>query len=372
MEESVSRRLPRVAVLTCLLASLASGRCAAHGPVPLGPAERAAVLAGRGIDPGRIPDVIAASPSMAETAAAVAGAGSAEQRLRALQRWLFDEREFAFDYEDRTTLTAGEAFARRRGNCVSFTNLFIALARSLELPVRAALASGAEGSERIGDLELIDEHVVAVLDEGSRRTVFDFERSRDAPPVGLRVVDDLGLTAIYLNNRGVERLVAGEAAAAAEQLELAVRLAPRFVEAYGNLAVARRRLGQRDAALDANLLALTLDRRNGAIRRNLWVLFGATTPASTGADGAVTAALQRGDAALGRGALRAALQAYRGAARSAPRDAGPHLALARALLYGSRIRAARKELDLALRLEPDLVAARWLLDGIERAAAARG
>ena len=63
-------------------------------------------------------------------------------------------------------------FRSRRGNCVAFTNLFIAMSRAIGIPVRAAILRREPASEREGDLILINTHVVAAYVHGSRTVVF--------------------------------------------------------------------------------------------------------------------------------------------------------------------------------------------------------
>lgn len=80
------------------------------------------------------PFFLSRSPA-SRRARAAAGEGTDRERLKSLQQFLFDEERFPFEYETRGTYGAQEAFRLRRGNCVSFTSLFIALGRSLGIPL---------------------------------------------------------------------------------------------------------------------------------------------------------------------------------------------------------------------------------------------
>jgi transglutaminase-like putative cysteine protease len=55
-------------------------------------------------------------------------------RVRQLAGAIVDESRFGLKY-DETTRTAAETFRTRRGNCLSFSNMFVALARSVGLTV---------------------------------------------------------------------------------------------------------------------------------------------------------------------------------------------------------------------------------------------
>jgi len=98
------------------------------------------------------------SPSARQTAAA----GTDRERLERLHAALFDRKVFAFEYEKMATFTAAEAFIARRGNCVSLTNLLLAMARSLGIRLRPGLILRRQSSERQGDLVLRFAHMVAV------------------------------------------------------------------------------------------------------------------------------------------------------------------------------------------------------------------
>ena len=334
-------------------------------------AGRRSALEQLGIDPASRPDPLETTDEMRETALRIGGQGSPTDRLRRLQRFLFDEAEFRFDYEAEATLTAAESFQVRRGNCVSFTALFIALGRALDLPVRPASVKLTSEAEARSDLWVVSTHVVAVYRSGPSVAVYDFDRRREGPPVGLTLSDDLWFNAVFLNNRGVEEMVAGRSATAVDLIGDAVRLDPGFAAAWGNLGVARRRAGDVPGAFDAYLLALQLAPGNHVIRGNVAALYGALALAQGGDDsdaGGPTAELMRqGTEAMARRDVSSALKAYRQAARLAPDQAGPLVAIARARLYQGKTGTATRKLEQALALDPTDEAALSLRESIRLA-----
>jgi Flp pilus assembly protein TadD len=215
--------------------------------------------------------------------------------------------------------------------------------------------------------------MVAIYRKGPSVVIFDFDRGREGPPLGLTPRDDLWLNAVHLNNRGVEELVQGRPGGAAGLLDDAVLLAPRFAEAWSNLGVARRRSGDIEGAFDAYLLALQIQPGSHVIRGNVAALYGTLAlregnEGTGGADGdAVDALLHEGIEAMARRDVEAALKRFRRAHRQAPERAGPLVALARAKLYQGRPRAAGKKLDEALLLDPGNGEARELMESIRRA-----
>ncbi len=311
--------------------------------------------------------------ALVEVALSVAGSGTDFEKLRRLQTFLFDEETFLFDYRIRQTQTALEAYASRSGNCVSFTNLFIALGRAAGVPVQAALAWTGGESETVGDLVLVNSHVVAAYRHSQGRTIYDFDRNRERDVIGYRLIDDYQLNAIFLNNLAVEKLIEGEIPAATTYFEDALRLDSEFVEAFSNLGVSLQRAGETEAALDAYLLALQIE-PTAAARYNLRGLYaqmardrllvfeeGATQPASE-----VETLLARGDEALSLSRVHAAVGLYRQALDVDPKHPAPHVALARILLFQGRVRSAKKHLRRALEIAPSNAEARRLLDGLSR------
>jgi tetratricopeptide (TPR) repeat protein len=319
-------------------------------------------LAKRGIDASLAPDPIAITPEVRAAADAIAGGtGGTVDQLKRIQDALFDRSRFTFDYDAGLTETAAEALAARRGNCVSFTNLFIAMARARGLRVKAGYLTRRVNGERRGDLVYVATHVVAVYPLHDRSVVFDFYRSREDPGPQIRLLDDFELAALYVNNRAVESLSAGDFAGAGTRLDVVLKLAPNFAPGYGNLGVLRRRQGDTAGALDAYRHALAIEPRDPAILGNLAALY-----LGIGREREAKAAMALADlslatpyAILARGDLEAvdgkeeeALRFYKRAARLDPTIPDPQLAIARLALAAGRADDARAAALAALKLDP--------------------
>lgn len=316
----------------------------------------------RGVDPSRVPNPLATSEPMRLTAESLTGDhGSSLDRLRRLQASLFDSVAFPFRYAGRETLTAAEAFFRREGNCLSFTNLFVAMARSMGLPVTTALVKRSRASERDGDLIVVNNHVVATFDWNTKAEFFDFDQRRHEPPTRFYPLDDIWITALYLNNKGADELRAGRPDIAIRFFDDAVRLAPEFAPAWGNVGVARRRLGDIDGALGAYQTALSLEADNPTILNNLSSLYRALGRTKE-AENALAAAnltlasphvlIVRGDLELTQGRASAAKRLYTRARRLGPTLPDPLIALARLEISRRAGRQAVAYLEAALALDP--------------------
>ena len=358
-----------------------SAACASTGTraIFLTQGEWAEAVRAQGVDPEDIPNPLYVTDEMRKAATELAGFGSSVERLNRLQQSLFDSDRFPFSYETRGTLTAAEAYYRRQGNCLSFTNLFVALGRSIGIPVTTALVLRVRGSEQEGDLIVVNTHVVATLASTGENVFYDFERSRRQQPTAMRTLGDLWITSLYLNNLGSDKLRAGHNAGALQYFEAAVKLAPDFAAAWGNLGVARRRAGNTQGAFDAYREALAIDSDNPTILANLAALYG-----SLGRREEAAAALQaanlnkasahvlvvRGYLELTRGQVNRALKLFKRARRMAPETAEPLVALARAEVARGNPTKALSYLGRALEISPGDQAATSLKDHLQGPGAA--
>jgi Flp pilus assembly protein TadD len=192
-----------------------------------------------------------------------------EIKLQILQASFFDEGEFSFAYDQVRTLTAEEAFAARSGNCMSFTSLFVAMARSIGVPT--FLVSVNRQPEVVKDegLVVVNRHVVAGYRAPQQLYIYDFTETTKTPYMTQRIVDDIGASAIYHTNLGGYAIRVGDLGEAVRNLEIAVVLAPRWAPAWINLGVARSRLDNVDAAFDAFQRALEVEPGNSSALVNL-------------------------------------------------------------------------------------------------------
>jgi Flp pilus assembly protein TadD len=356
---------------------VAGGNAGAAGADPvLSPERWEQAIRENGIDPSFLANPLETTPEMEEAAKEFAGGGFPDEQLKALQKALFDPRVFPFNYESRGTYTAAEAFESRSGNCVSFTNLFIAMSRSIGLPVQAALALQPGDSEKEGNLVVVNTHVVAVYPIAERLLIFDFNLNREDYRPRLRVLDDLWVTAMYANNLAVEELRQGNLQESLRYAEAAISLAPDFVDALSNLGVLRRKAGDNDGAFDAYRRALDLAPGDPGVLNNLAALYqemdmpaesrAAMTAARVRDTTSVYLILVRGNLEVASGNLDAALDLFR-RARWMERDIPePFLGIARVELLRGRKRAARRAVNRALRIDPDNPEALSVLEAVER------
>jgi Flp pilus assembly protein TadD len=366
----------RLAFLAALLAgALAASGCrsSAHGSaLQLSPERWREVVASRGVDPADVPMPMYVSPEIREVAVPIAGPGDDSQRLKRLQAALLDRKSYAFEYDTVATFTASEAFALRRGNCVSFTNLFIAFGRAVGIPLQAALVFRRAQSKREGDLVMVYNHMVAVRPKGHHHTVYDFFMTRDGTPTDLRLIDDLAVAAISASNRGVEALRAADFEKARVLLERATKLDPTLPDLHSNLGIVKWRQGDTEGALATFRVGLKIDPHRPALLNNLAALYieqgrrteaRAALAAANTRDASPFLFVVQGDLEILGGNPKEARKAYRRAHREAPKLLEPLLGIARAERALGNDAAARRALRKAEKLRPDDEQTRSLREG---------
>jgi tetratricopeptide (TPR) repeat protein len=332
------------------------------------------------VDPGIMGNPIEPDAAIEKIARDLAGRGSPDEQLARVQRGLFEIGGPAFAYDAARTLTARQTLDRRAGNCLSFTSLFIAMGRSLGYRVQAALPRATPRSEKAEDLIVVNTHVVALHLHAGGSTTYDFDRARSGAPTSIDIIDDMMLTALFLNNRGVELLRSGDLADAVVHLDAATRLWPEFAGAWGNLAVAQRRSGDRAGALRAYDRALDEDPGNPTVLANLAALYqqldlraqaATALGASRFRQAAPDVLIVQGDLHAQLGETAAALKHYRRAHGLDRARADPLIRIARVELDRGRTARARRAASRASKLEPDHPEVAALLERIRLESAKR-
>lgn len=162
--------------------------------------------------------------------------------------------DFIFGYLDleyrlEPTRSALETFRSREGNCLSFVNLFVGLAREYRLnPFYVEVEDYQRWNYNQG-MVVSHGHIVAGMRVDGHLETFDFLPYRRKSYRDFNPIDDLKASAHYYNNLAAEALMRGDLDRAEELAEIAVGLAPWFEKAVNNLGVVLLRRGQPAQAL---------------------------------------------------------------------------------------------------------------------------
>ena len=202
-------------------------------------------------------DILELSPEMiAFLDEHVNRSGSQTERLALLIRAIIGGDRFVLSYDD-STRTAEETFRDRRGNCVSFTNMFVAMARNLGLNADFQEVEIPPDWSVSGDTYLLSKHVNAVVAlKGRHPRVVDFNIADYDSDNEMRIIDDARARAHFYNNLGVEHLLAGDTQQAYAYLRQSLVEDLTFSSAWVNLGILHRREGYVDLAEAAYLTAL--------------------------------------------------------------------------------------------------------------------
>ncbi|MCG8462806.1 MAG: tetratricopeptide repeat protein [Holophagales bacterium] len=195
-------------------------------------------------------------------------------RLAMLRDAIFDpERGLGITYGSSATHTAAATFEARSGNCLSFTLLFVSLARHLGLQAYFVEVDEVTGWSQRGGVSLAHWHMFAEVELDNGLMQVDFlpwaeRRYR----LRQRIGEDRA-RAHYFNNMGVEILTGGDTAGAVAFFERALELDPAFAPASVNLAAAQRRAGRPRVAEKLLLGVLAAEPDNVQAASNLASLY---------------------------------------------------------------------------------------------------
>lgn len=194
-------------------------------------------------------------------------------RAWALTHATLDPYILHFSYDPQTTLTASDAFAERRGNCLSFSAMFVAMAREAGLDARFQEVVIPPKWSAVNDTLLVNKHVNAVVSERGSRYIIDVSRRERMPREQSRLLSDSEAEAQYYNNLGAEALVAGRLPEAYAHFRKALETHPGLDYVWSNLGVVFRRNGQVGDAIFAYRTALEANPDHAVALNNLHSIY---------------------------------------------------------------------------------------------------
>lgn len=167
------------------------------------------------------------------------------------------------------TRNAVGAWTAREGNCLSFVNLFVGLARHLRLtPFYVEVTDHQRWNYKEG-MVVSRGHIVAGMYVSGELKTYDFLPYRPKAYRDFKPIDDLTATAHFYNNLGAEALLAGDLTTALANFELTHRIAPDFVKGLNNLGVAYARDGRVEEAVATYQTGLEREPEDPALLTNL-------------------------------------------------------------------------------------------------------
>ncbi len=200
-------------------------------------------------------------------------------RMKRLLKGMADLGYLSLEYDSGKTLTAAETFRQRSGNCLSFTNLFVALARAERLDAQFQLIDvppiwdAADGWVMLnGHINVIVHNVrIGIPDQIglSRDFVVDFNTPDYEGTYPRQPVDDRVAFALFYNNRGVEAMREGDMREAFANFKLAIGMSSRVAGAWVNLGALYSRQHLYESAKASYQRALEIDPDEKSAMTNL-------------------------------------------------------------------------------------------------------
>jgi len=158
-------------------------------------------------------------------------------KLHGLLYAIITEGSFGLEY-DEITRTAQETFQARLGNCLSFTNMFVAMAREVGIEVTYQQVEIPPNWSLEGGTYVLSRHVNVIVDLGRGLTrqvdfnIDDFHSSHDR-----QLISDERALAHYYSNVGVEYLQKNEPLDALRYFRRALASDHEFAPVWSNLGV---------------------------------------------------------------------------------------------------------------------------------------
>ena len=202
-----------------------------------------------------------------------AGAQNRYARMKRLVFAVMGEGHFELIYDDKTR-TAPETFRDQQGNCLSFTNMFIAMARYLDIHASYQEVEIPPDWSIAGESFLFSQHVNVQLDLGAGFikvvdfNIYDFNASYER-----RIISDQRARAHYFSNIGVDHMLEANTPLALAYFRQAIKEDRTFGPAWINMGILHRREGYPNYAETAYREAMEVDHINLIAMSNLAYLY---------------------------------------------------------------------------------------------------
>lgn len=203
------------------------------------------------------------------------GNPQARSRLKILIRGMIEDGLLTLEYDPNRTHTAIETFQTRQGNCLSFSILFVSLAREADLDVKFQMVDIPPSFRADGEMILLNNHI-NVLVRGvrsdinyERAYVVDFNTAEYNGNYDTRKVTDDYAIALYFSNVAIESMQAGNTKKAFRFLKKGIETDPEVAGLWVNLGALYSQAEYYDMAIQAYHQALSIRSSNKSALVNL-------------------------------------------------------------------------------------------------------
>ncbi|HVR81731.1 MAG TPA: tetratricopeptide repeat protein [Luteimonas sp.] len=187
------------------------------------------------------------------------GHPSKTQRLERLVHFVFDTHGLGITYQADATSSVEQVYATRKVNCLSFTLLFLALARESGLEAYPQEVGETLSWGEVDGTIYRSNHINAGVRIAGHRYTVDVAANSvitRRPPVR---GSDQRMLAQYYNNLAMERFLQGQLVEAVQDMGMALQVDPGYAPHWSNAGVLYLHSGDADAAERSYAKALALD-----------------------------------------------------------------------------------------------------------------
>jgi Flp pilus assembly protein TadD len=194
-------------------------------------------------------------------------------KLHELLYAVINEGSFGLEY-DEITRTAQETFAARLGNCLSFTNMFVAMAREVGIEVTYQEIDIPPIWSLQGDSYMLSRHVNVIVNLGAGKSrEVDFNIDDFQSSYYRRLITDQRALAYYYSNIGAEHMQKNDTLEALRYFRKALESDAGLAPAWSNLGTLYSRAGFFKYAEAAYVHALEINPKELVAMSNLGHLY---------------------------------------------------------------------------------------------------
>ncbi len=199
----------------------------------------------------------------------VASVSDPAKRIETLVKLIFSPESLNLVYDNSRTKTAVETFETRNGNCMSFTCMFIGMARYLGISAYFQEVTNFPTWDRHGDVVVLNRHMNVMVRINNISSTLDFYPNADRKEQFTRVISDERALAQFYNNLGAEFYQRGEIDHSIALFEHALKVDAKVSFTWSNIGVAYLNMGWHDKAEAAYKKALDINDREYTAMSNL-------------------------------------------------------------------------------------------------------
>jgi len=174
------------------------------------------------------------------------------QQAKQLAVMLLTGKDMGIVYSRNSNYSALDVVAHKKANCISYTNLFIGMARAIRINAQYAEVTEVDSFEKVGDTIVYNSHICAVVYDGPKPYLIDFSLTDYPQYHRWRAISDLEAAACFYNNIGSDIFLRRETPdfleKAIKYYTIAYKLYPDSPQVYNNLGVIEMELGNIDKA----------------------------------------------------------------------------------------------------------------------------